>query len=173
MKLLSQVSLFGLTIVTASVVSAGSVLALTVNQTQELNTSTSTSTTLNCVAGQNCSATAETSSSSSGKQTQHVDVLEAAQIAQYRYRSGRVIWIPSTTVMMINDGQVRLSWPIRGGTCQVRYSEANHSGWKYATSTGCDDSGVTIGGLQPGWRYKFQVQQDNGPWSRVMTGRAH
>lgn len=61
---------------------------------------------------------------------------------------------------------------MRGGTCHVRYTEANQSVWKYNTSAGCDDTGVTVGGLQSGQKYKFQVRQDGGAWSRVMTGIA-
>jgi hypothetical protein len=170
MKLLSRVTTFSATLLAAATFTTTSAAALTVEQSQELNNSAKTSVTCN---GGTCSGSAE--ASQNGKQSQKVEVptptYSTGHSTVYRYRRAKTYWVPSTVVMMA-DGQVRLSWGMRGGTCHVRYTEANQGYWKYETSAGCDDGGVTIGGLQPGVKYKFQVRQDNGAWSRVMVGVA-
>lgn len=75
-------------------------------------------------------------------------------------------------VPMASNGAVRLSWGWRGGTCNVRYTEASEVVYKYATSAGCDEGGVTISGLAPGQKYKFQVSPDNVNWSKVVATTA-
>ncbi len=71
--------------------------------------------------------------------------------------------------VMNQNGAARLSWNYRGGTCTIRYTEASESMYKYATSAGCDDGGIVIGGLVPGVRYKFQVSPDGVNWSKVVS----
>lgn len=70
------------------------------------------------------------------------------------------------------DGEAYLSWGWRGGTCHIRYTENNYRNYKYSTSAACDDGHLTIGGLQPGRLYRFQVRQDNGVWSKPIRIKA-
>lgn len=67
-----------------------------------------------------------------------------------------------------SDGEVRLSWNQRGGTCTVRYTEASARNYNYTTSAACDDGSMTIGGLVPGRAYRFQVKKDNENWSKAI-----
>jgi hypothetical protein len=167
MNLLTRAAILGATVITATAVTAQTATALTVEQSQELNTSSKTS--ISCNSG-DCSGSAE--ATSNGKQNQRVEAAPTGYKAgKATYRKGKALWMPATVVMM-DDGQVRLNWGMRGGTCHVRYSEANQSAWKYQTSASCDEGGVTIGGLQSGVKYKFQVRQDNGAWSKIMVGKA-
>lgn len=69
-------------------------------------------------------------------------------------------------------GEVKLTWSHRGGTCHVRYTEANVRSYRYSTNADCDEGGVTIGGLTRGKAYRFQVKQDDGYWSRAFTRNA-
>lgn len=70
-------------------------------------------------------------------------------------------------------GKVDIGWDYEGGTCNIRYTENTSQQYRYSTSAGCDEGGVTIGGLRPGRSYRFQVQKDNGAWSEpiVMIAR--
>jgi hypothetical protein len=169
MKLLTRAITLSATLMATAAVTTQSASALTIEQTQELSNTAKTSVTCN---GE-CSGSAE--ATQHGKQSQKIEmqtpVMHTAKPVKYNYRAGKVVYVPSTVVMMA-DGHVRLSWGMRGGTCHVRYTESNQNVWKYNTSAGCDEGGTTIGGLQSGVKYKFQVRQDNGAWSRTMVGTA-
>lgn len=132
--------------------------ALVVEQTQELNISTKTTS-------EGSSSVKSTSEASAwGKQSQHVSTDEHG----YSYRHGhRSAWVRPTA-----DGEVRLNWELRGGTCHVRYTEAGAKGYNYHTSTNCDDGEITIGGLVRGKAYRFQVRKDDGAWTRAVTVRS-
>ncbi len=71
------------------------------------------------------------------------------------------------------DGQVRLNWNMRDGTCRVRYKEANARSYNYTAHADCNDGGITIGGLVEGRNYHFQVKKDGDEkWSRPILRRA-
>lgn len=90
----------------------------------------------------------------------------------WQTRHGNRRWVSFSDNWNNNDGQVRLNWGMRGGTCYVRYTEAKSGGWNYNTSTACDDGGITIGGLMRGKNYRFQVKKDDGSWSKTRTLKA-
>jgi hypothetical protein len=71
-----------------------------------------------------------------------------------------------------SNGEVRLTWSQRGGTCQIRYTEFGSKNYNYTTSTACDNGGITIGGLQYNKSYKFQVRKDDEAWSTAIVRRA-
>ncbi len=64
-----------------------------------------------------------------------------------------------------HDGKATLTWDDRGGTCTIRYTEANARWYRYQTSTACDDGQLEIGGLKRGKAYRFQVKKADGQWS--------
>lgn len=148
----------------ATLFAASPAQALVVHQSQEMSVSVKTE-------GGNSSSTTE--ANAWGKQSQHVSTDEMT----YSYRPGRHVgmgnrWGKNVWVRPADDGQVRLSWDLRGGTCHVRYTEAGASGYNYETSTNCDDGGITIGGLVSGKNYRFQVRKDDGAWTRAVTVKA-
>lgn len=173
MNVFTKISAVSALVVASTVLASTSAAALTVEQSQELTNSAKTSITCN---GE-CSGSAEVTQNA--KQSQKIEMSPTAKHYKYvapKYKSVKnknlkAVYVPSAVVIM-NDGQVRLNWGMRGGTCHVRYTESNMNVWKYNTSAGCDEGGVTINGLQSGVSYKFQVRQDNGAWSRVMVGKA-
>lgn len=71
------------------------------------------------------------------------------------------------------DGKATIGWDFRGGTCYIRYTEANVRNYKYNTSAACDEGEKTIGGLKKGSLYRFQIKQNDGNWSDSMTLRAY
>jgi len=73
---------------------------------------------------------------------------------------------PSTT--SDTSGQATVSWPFRGGTCTIYYTESSARVYHYSTSTACDNGQLTIGGLVPGRSYRFQVKSDAGRWTRPV-----
>lgn len=141
-------------------ISATSAQALTVRQSQEF----SSSTNVKVEGGSDVKAEAE--SNSWGKQSQRV-TTEDTPTYSYRRHSQRPVWVRSAA-----HGEVHLTWDHRGGTCHVRYTEAGSAGYNYHTSTNCDEGHITIGGLVSGKSYRFQVQKDDGAWSRARTVRA-
>lgn len=165
MNLLSKVTAVGAVVLTAGVMSVSAAQALTVEQSQELTHTAKTSIT--CTG--ECSGTAEVTQNA--KQSQKVVIPTVKSTKHIKNKNLKALWVPST-VVMLNDGQVRLNWGMRGGTCHVRYTEAKSSVWNYSTAAGCDEAGVTINGLKTGVNYKFQVRQNDGAWSRVMVGKA-
>lgn len=145
-------------------------------QSQEGTQNTTQRVNFEC-QGTSCNASAENNVSQSFKQSQSQDVGYAAAPVQYRV-AGRVAGrtkvarAVNVNYVMVADntsGSVRLSWPMRGGTCQVRYGEVTRGGYPYATSAGCDDGGVTIGSLVPGRKYRVQVSQDGTYWTRPVV----
>lgn len=146
-------------------VSALPVQAVVVRQTQEFSSSTS----VKVEGGSDVKAEAE--SNSWGKQSQRIVTDDAPE---YGYRSGRPAGrsVGKTWARPANNGQVRLTWDMRGGTCHVRYTEVGAAGYNYETSASCDEGGITIGGLVSGKSYRFQVRKDDGAWSRATTVRA-
>ena len=171
MKILTRAITLSATLMAAATITTQSASAVTIEQSQELSNTAKASVT--CTGS--CSGSAE--ATQNGKQSQKIELpspvteMHTGRVIRYNYSHGRVVHVPATVIMMA-DGQVRLSWGMRGGTCHVRYTEANQNVWKYNTSAGCDDGGVTIGALQSGTKYKFQVRQDNGDWSRAMSAIA-
>jgi hypothetical protein len=157
MKSLHRISSIALG-ATALVFAATPVNALVVEQSQELNISTKTTS-------EGSSSVKSTSEANAwGKQTQSVSTEEHS----YTYRHGhRSAW-----VRPMADGEVRLNWELRGGTCHVRYTEAGAKGYNYYTSTNCDDGEITIGGLVRGKAYRFQVRKDDGVWTKAVTVRS-
>jgi hypothetical protein len=144
--------------------------AIFIEQSQSVNASanSSASCTGDCSASSNSSVSVQTS------QTMRVDSGDAGYYrpVSYRYHAPARAYVQPVYIVSNSDGQVRLDWGYRGGTCHVRYGEANQSWYKYATAAGCDDGGVTIGGLVPGVKYRFQVHQNEGAWSRAVVVRA-
>ena len=141
-----------------------------VSVTQEQSQSVSSSGNASVTCEGNCTGSAEANSSATGRQWQRTEVTVggAAYPTRAVAKRGRVA---GAYVGWSADGEVRLNWSLRGGTCHVRYTEASESVYKYATSASCDDGGVTIGGLTPGVSYRFQVRQNDGPWSRAVVVR--
>lgn len=62
-------------------------------------------------------------------------------------------------------GTVKLGWSNRGGSCDVKYTEAGQQTYKYATVTNCDSAVLEVGHLTPGVKYKFVVSNDDHVWS--------
>jgi hypothetical protein len=69
-------------------------------------------------------------------------------------------------------GQAYITWGWRGGTCHIRYTENGNGNYKYYTSAACDDGNATIGGLRPGWVYRFQVKKEDGGWGKPIRIKA-
>ncbi len=159
-----------------TLIAALPVQAMVVGQTQEMSNSSSAKVEMTggtATTGTAATTTSEASSTAWGKQTQRVevnsDVFTFAPVQGRRFKRVRpvaMVYVDRT------DGQVRLNWDMRGGTCHVRYTEASARSYRYATAAGCDDGGVTIGGLTPGVTYRFQVRQDDGVWSLPVTVKA-
>ncbi len=68
----------------------------------------------------------------------------------------------------LTNGYATVTWPHRGGTCTVRYTEAAARWYKYTTAAACDAGEATIGGLIPGRAYRFQVRQGSSNWERPV-----
>jgi hypothetical protein len=155
-----------------TVVAALPAQALVIEQTQEMSVSGNARVEMTGGTG-----TAEATSNASGKQRQYIEMNTAAvtfaptrtHVPAKKFKKGRPV---ATVRVRRSDGQVRLTWDMRGGTCHVRYTEVGASTYKYETSTSCDDGGITIGGLTPGVSYRFQVRQHDGGWSLPVTVKA-
>jgi hypothetical protein len=124
-----------------------------------------------------CSASANANMTMSATQTMRVDGNVGGGYARPVGRVRGTYTAPGYArvpvyVVENTDGRVRLEWGYRGGTCHVRYTEATQSVYKYATAASCDEGGVTIGGLVPGKKYRFQVRQNEGGWSRAVVVKA-
>jgi hypothetical protein len=71
------------------------------------------------------------------------------------------------------NGEVRISWPQRDGTCKIQYKMVGQSGWPYSTEASCNDGAKTIGGLEEGKRYQFRVKKDGeNKWYTIRATRA-
>jgi hypothetical protein len=168
-----------------AVIAAGATLALTASvahavvieqsqsegQNMEVSVSTSGTST--------GSVTARATGSQSQSQSQRIEtaapveyVYSHAQYVRGKYVRPVMVRTAWVTPVVMDEGQVRLSWGYRGGTCQVRYTETTRNWYAYATAAGCDDGGITINGLQAGVNYRFQVKPENGVWSRAVVVRA-
>ncbi|HYD35116.1 MAG TPA: fibronectin type III domain-containing protein [Vitreimonas sp.] len=166
-------SLLGLLTVATTPVAAQ---VMVQEQTMEANTSSNASVT--CEG--NCNGSAEANSSVTGRQYQRMEVSGNAGTTYVarparRYVKTKTKYVHSraaTPVVWVSEGAVRLTWSLRGGTCHVRYTEASEAVYKYATAASCDDGGVTISGLTPGIRYRFQVRQNDGGWSGSVIVKA-
>lgn len=150
-------SILGISLIAVSTTSAQ---ALTVRQSQEFSSSSS----VKVEGGSDVKAEAE--SNSWGKQSQRVSTDDTSTYTHRRHAQ-RPVWVRPAA-----HGEVHLTWDHRGGTCHVRYTESTSAGYNYHTSTNCDEGGITIGGLVSGKSYRFQVQKDDGAWSRARTVRA-
>jgi hypothetical protein len=164
--------LLSLTIVIAGLAIATPVSAVVMEQSQSQSQSTSSNSSASVTVTNGSgsgSANSEAKASQSQGQSQRIDMGTTRNVGRGRVVRGaaRGAWISVNT-----DGHVRLSWAQRGGTCNIRYTENSDRGYKYATSAGCDEGGVTIGGLTPGVVYRFQMKQDNGPWSKAIVIKA-
>lgn len=146
-------------------VGAAPAMAMTMVQSQEMTQSTSSKTSVSCTGGE-CSGSAEASSSQTGFQRQ---MMTTDTVPYHTVRAGVRPYKTGVWAARAREGQVRLTWGFRGDTCHVRYTEARESSYKYTTSASCDDGGVTIGGLVPGVKYRFQVQQGTGYWSKPVV----
>ncbi len=76
------------------------------------------------------------------------------------------------TIPFDTTGGIQLHWTYRSGNCDVRYTEVESAMYQYHTTTNCDAGSVVVNGLQPGQKYKFQINQNNGAWSRAVVGTA-
>jgi hypothetical protein len=161
------------------VVTASPAHAVFMQQSQQMSGSANASST--CTGG-DCNTSAQTSINTSMSQTMSADMGGGPAYAPsyayvntvYRTRPSRMGYARVQQVYVVenNNGQVRLDWGYRGGTCHVRYTEATSANYKYFTSAGCDEGGVTISGLVPGRKYRFQVRQNEGAWSRAVVVKA-
>lgn len=70
------------------------------------------------------------------------------------------------------NGEVRLTWSMKDGTCHIQYRKVGQAGWPYSTAADCNNGEVTIGGLEEGKNYQFRIKKNDGKWSRPMTKRA-
>jgi hypothetical protein len=138
--------------------------AMTMEQTQEVSQNGSARTSVSCDGG-SCSGSAEATTSQTARQSQFMTTEAVGRVVPNRHR-GTVLGV---RVGANADGRVRLTWGYRGDTCHVRYTEAREKSYKYSTSANCDDGGVTIGGLTPGVKYRFQVAQGGGNWSKPVV----
>jgi|GEM_PF-2672139 len=68
-------------------------------------------------------------------------------------------------------GAVKLVWNYRGGACNIVYTEAGNRDYKYSTTASCDEGMAVVGGLVPGQKYRFQIQE-NGMWSKPVVAVA-
>ena len=131
---------------------------------QEQSQGNSMSVSTECTNG-NCKSEASGSQSQEQRQYMNVGAKNLGADDDWSWSNRKpTIW---GRRVGLETGQVRLTWPMRGGTCHVRYTENSESGYKYATSASCDDGGMTIGGLQSRQMYRFQIKQDDGEWSRT------
>lgn len=74
-----------------------------------------------------------------------------------------------STAWQNGNGKVLVNWSVRGGTCNIRYSETKEGDYKYRTSAGCDEGSHWVGALRTGEKYKFEIAQDG--WSN-WSGKA-
>ncbi len=170
------------------------VSAQVMEQSQQFTQTVNSSVKLENGSATNIEATA--SGTQSGSQSQYLMVpnhatrqMRAQKVRQMAGKNlkGKYVKLPSNRVMKnsgyVNmssayvqnaaDGQVWLGWGMRGGTCHVRYTENVSKVYTYATAASCDEGGVTIGGLQSGTNYRFEVSQDRNRYSLpvVITAR--
>ena len=122
--------------------------------------------------GSNCGGSAEMKTSSKVEQSQSQGTASFSNRGRMRSNN----WDNDRGWKRNNyrdtSGEVTLDWDHRGGTCYVRYTGAGSKGYNYNTSTSCDNGSITIGGLQTGKNYRFQVKKDDGGWSQPMTAKA-
>lgn len=175
-------------VVAALSVSTGAVHA-TQTQSQEFSQSSNQKINFEC-QGNPCVINLENNASQNGKQSQSQDAptIEYRDVVYQepvRYvrptkttkttkakptkRVVNTVWVNTVEDNQPTDGSVRINWGMRGGTCYVRYGETTTNGYSYSTNTGCDNGGITIGGLVPGRTYRFQVSTNRSNWSREMT----
>lgn len=150
------------------VFSSGQSVSAQMYQEQRQSVSNSSSFSYSCDG--DCNGTAESKTSSKVKQSQS----QGYGTTQMKWRNNRNYrnnrnWNTDRDT----SGEVSLSWDQRGGTCHVRYTESWIRNYKYSTSTACDNGSITIGGLQPGTSYRFEVQKDSEGWSWPLTLRAN
>lgn len=160
-----------LTLTFALVVSTSAVSQASAHMYQSQSQSSSQKTSFSC-EGDNCGST-------KWKSSQKLEQSQSQGTGSFRnYNNGTAWkknrgWKSDKYVNRDTSGKIRLDWDHRGGTCHVRYTEANMQWYKYYTSIGCDDGAITIGGLQSGVAYRFQVKKDNGGWSNPVTATAN
>lgn len=70
------------------------------------------------------------------------------------------------------NGEVKLTWSMRDGTCHIQYRKVGQAGWPYSTAADCNNGEVTIGGLEEGKNYQFRIKKNDGRWSRPLTRKA-
>ncbi len=182
--------MLGLVVSASSLALAVSPVAAYMEQSQQFSQSVSSSTKIENGSAEKVEASA--SGSQSGSQTQIMTGSAGADRGyngavgggytqtnrNYVYRQPKTTktgygYVPGMYINGLDNGQVWLGWGVRGGTCHVRYTENRSRTYQYATATSCDEGGITIGGLQPGMKYRFQISQDRNRWSQpvVITAR--
>jgi hypothetical protein len=153
-----------------SAVAAGTAQA-EMYQEQSQSASQNSSFSYSC-NGSNCGGSGEMKTSSKIEQSQSQGTASFSN----RGRMGSNNWNNNRGWKHNNNrdtsGEVTLDWDHRGGTCYIRYTEVGAKGYNYNTSTSCDNGSITVGGLQTGMRYRFQVKKDDGGWSQPMTAKA-
>jgi hypothetical protein len=184
---MKKILISSLGVVAALGVSA-SVVHATQTQSQEFSQSSSQKVNFEC-QGNPCVVNFENTANQSGKQSQTQDTgyvnpeVRYVEPTQYvrpakKFKTSkarptkRVVnsaWVYNVRDAEPTNATVRLSWPMRGGTCHVRYGETSANSYPYSTSTGCDNGGITIGGLVPGRSYRFQVASEGANWSSPVT----
>ena len=70
------------------------------------------------------------------------------------------------------SGFVHLLWRFRSGECHIRYTEDGQVAYKYNVVTSCDAGEFSIGGLERGKQYRFQVSPDGIRWTKAVTSIA-
>jgi hypothetical protein len=71
------------------------------------------------------------------------------------------------------EGKILVSWDVRGGTCNIAYTESDQTVYKYKTSAGCDTGMAWVGGLEAGKSYKVTIAQENWThWHKPKMAKA-
>ena len=165
MKKLQKLSISSLAVVAAFAVSVTSANAFS-SQSQWQGFSSETSFSSSC-EGSNCGGKTEFKSSTTMEQAQ----TQSTGVSRGSNNWGN--WGGWDDEQNNSDGEVRISWPQRDGTCKIQYKMVGQSGWPYSTEASCNDGAKTIGGLEEGKRYQFRVRKDGeNKWYTIRATRA-
>lgn len=171
MNILQKFSATSITLAAVLAISVTPVAAESMQQ-QRQSVSSETSFTTTC-SGSNCAGKHEFNSSTSVKQEQR----QGSGAGMHGWsewgtgdNNGWGNWHDEEEVT--TDGEVKLTWGLRDGTCHIQYRRVGQTGWPHATATSCNNGEVTIGGLEEGKNYQFRIKKNDGHWSRPLTRRA-
>ncbi len=172
MNILQKLSVASITLGAGLVVAVTPVSAQTMQQ-QRQSFSSETSFSSSC-EGTNCSGKHEFKSTTDVHQEQRQSSGMSANGGMKHHWNDwdNHGWNWDDADEVNTDGEVKLTWSMRDGTCYIQYRMAGQAGWPYSTQANCNEGSKTIGGLQEGKNYQFRIKKNDGRWSRPMTRRA-